>query len=152
MEKQEQLNVVIVDDNPMVLSTLDEMINAEDGLTVIGKADNGEDAIDMIKDTTPDIVLLDMVMIIEPCISTPADMKGRVDVGFAPLHNLHQFRPILYFLEIVVLHRSAGNNKTVITLIFDLVKGCIEGVQVFRRRVAGTIRTGIEKIHIYLDR
>ena len=38
MEKQEQLNVVIVDDNPMVLSTLDEMINAEDGLTVIGKA------------------------------------------------------------------------------------------------------------------
>ena len=40
MEKQEQLNVVIVDDNPMVLSTLDEMINAEDGLTVIGKADN----------------------------------------------------------------------------------------------------------------
>ena len=62
MEKQEQLNVVIVDDNPMVLSTLDEMINAEDGLTVIGKADNGEDAIDMIKDTTPDIVLLDMVM------------------------------------------------------------------------------------------
>ena len=43
MEKQEQLNVVIVDDNPMVLSTLDEMINAEDGLTVIGKADNGED-------------------------------------------------------------------------------------------------------------
>ena len=62
MEKQEQLNVVIVDDNPMVLSTLDEMINAEDGLTVIGKADNGEDAIDMIKDTAPDIVLLDMVM------------------------------------------------------------------------------------------
>ena len=49
MEKQEQLNVVIVDDNPMVLSTLDEMINAEDGLTVIGKADNGEDAIDMIR-------------------------------------------------------------------------------------------------------
>ena len=62
MEKQEQLNVVIVDDNPMVLSTLDEMINAEDGLTVIRKADNGEDAIDMIKDTTPDIVLLDMCL------------------------------------------------------------------------------------------
>lgn len=38
MEKQEQLNVVIVDDNPMVLSTLDEMINAEDGLTVNWKS------------------------------------------------------------------------------------------------------------------
>ena len=41
MEKQEQLIVVIVDDNPMVFSTLAEMINAEDGLTVIGKAATG---------------------------------------------------------------------------------------------------------------
>lgn len=58
----ENLNVAIVDDNPLILNTLDEMINAEDGLSVIGKADNGEDAIDMIVDTTPDIVLLDLIM------------------------------------------------------------------------------------------
>ena len=58
----EKLNVAIVDDNPLILNTLDELINAEDGLSVIGKADNGADAIDMIVDTTPDIVLLDLVM------------------------------------------------------------------------------------------
>ena len=51
----EKLNVAIVDDNPLILNTLDELINAEDGLSVIGKADNGADAINMIVDTTPDI-------------------------------------------------------------------------------------------------
>lgn len=58
----EKLNVAIVDDNPLILNTLDELISSEDGLTVIGKADNGADAINMIIDTTPDIVLLDLVM------------------------------------------------------------------------------------------
>ena len=46
----EKLNVAIVDDNPLILNTLDELINAEDGLSVIGKADNGADAINMIVD------------------------------------------------------------------------------------------------------
>ena len=58
----EKLSVAIVDDNPLILNTLDEMINGEEGLSVIGKADNGEDAVDMIEDTTPDIVLLDLIM------------------------------------------------------------------------------------------
>ena len=58
----ENVNVVIVDDNPMILQTLDEVISSEAGLSVIGRADNGKDAIDMIKDTQPDVVLLDLVM------------------------------------------------------------------------------------------
>ena len=58
----ENVNVVIVDDNTMILNTLDEVISSEAGLSVIGRADNGKDAIDMIKDTQPDVVLLDLVM------------------------------------------------------------------------------------------
>lgn len=58
----ENVNVVIVDDNPMILNTLDEVSSSEAGLSVIGRADNGKDAIDMIKDTQPDVVLLDLVM------------------------------------------------------------------------------------------
>lgn len=58
----ENVNVVIVDDNPMILNTLDEVISSEAGLSVIGRADNGKDAIDMIKDAQPDVVLLDLVM------------------------------------------------------------------------------------------
>ena len=58
----ENVNVVIVDDNPMILNTLDEVISSEAGLSVIGRADNGKDAIDMIKDTQPGVGLLDLEM------------------------------------------------------------------------------------------
>ncbi len=56
------LKVVIVEDNPLMRSMLEEMLGQEDGLRVIGKADNGEDAVRMIEDIRPDIVLLDLVM------------------------------------------------------------------------------------------
>ena len=58
----EKLNVIIVDDNPVYLSALDEMIRSDEGLTVVGTADNGEDAIQMIQREMPDVVLLDLVM------------------------------------------------------------------------------------------
>ena len=73
----EKLSVAIVDDNPLILNTLDEMINGEEGLSVIGKADNGEDAIDMIVDTTPDIVLLDLIMPKMDGISVVEKVKSR---------------------------------------------------------------------------
>lgn len=57
-----ELSVAIVDDNPMILNTLDEILKNEDGLSVIGKAENGEDAINMIVAKTPDVVLLDLIM------------------------------------------------------------------------------------------
>lgn len=36
-----ELSVAIVDDNPIILNTLDEILKNEDGLSVIGKAENG---------------------------------------------------------------------------------------------------------------
>lgn len=56
------LSVAIVDDNPMVVNALDELLKEEDGLDVIGKAENGEEALHMIMDKAPDVVLLDLIM------------------------------------------------------------------------------------------
>ena len=58
----EKLNVMIVDDNPVYLNALDEMVRSDERLMVVGTADNGEDAIQMIQKETPDVVLLDLVM------------------------------------------------------------------------------------------
>lgn len=58
----EKLNLMIVDDNPLVVGTLSELFGSEEGFSVVGTAANGEDAIQMIKENTPDIVLLDLVM------------------------------------------------------------------------------------------
>ena len=58
----EKLNLMIVDDNPLVLGKLRELFRSEERFTVVGTASNGEDAIHMIKENMPDIVLLDLVM------------------------------------------------------------------------------------------
>lgn len=56
------LSIAIAEDNPQMLQVLNNMIEEENGLCVVGKAENGEDAYDMILNTQPDVVLLDVIM------------------------------------------------------------------------------------------
>ena len=54
-----KLNVAIADDNERILTMLDEVLTADDDITVVGTARNGEQAYEMILDKKPDVVLLD---------------------------------------------------------------------------------------------
>lgn len=56
------LNVAIADDNERILELLDEIIRNDSELTVVGKANNGEDMYHIIKNKQPDVVLLDLIM------------------------------------------------------------------------------------------
>ncbi len=38
-----RLNVAIADDNERILNILEEIVNNDEELTLVGKADNGED-------------------------------------------------------------------------------------------------------------
>ena len=57
-----ELKIAIAEDNPLMLELLGSILEEEDGFHVVGKADNGEDAYQMIMDKKPDIVLLDVIM------------------------------------------------------------------------------------------
>ena len=57
-----ELSIAIADDNRQTLNLLGEILEKEDGIRVVGKADNGEDAYNMIVHTNPDIVLMDVIM------------------------------------------------------------------------------------------
>lgn len=56
------LNVAIAEDNPKTLEVLNRMLETEDDIQVVGKAENGEDAYEMILNTKPDVVLMDVIM------------------------------------------------------------------------------------------
>ena len=43
-----QLNIAIADDNPQTLRLLGDILEGEDGFHVVGKAENGEEAYNMI--------------------------------------------------------------------------------------------------------
>lgn len=57
-----ELNIAIADDNKQTLNLLGEILEKEEGVHIVGRADNGEDAYNMIVRTNPDIVLMDVIM------------------------------------------------------------------------------------------
>ena len=58
----EHLRVAIADDNQKILDVLDEIISTDKELDLVGKAKNGEEMCQIIKDRKPDVVLLDLIM------------------------------------------------------------------------------------------
>lgn len=57
-----KLNVAIADDNAVMLEMLGNIITKDDELELVGKAKNGEEAYDLIRETSPDVMLLDIIM------------------------------------------------------------------------------------------
>ena len=57
-----EINIAIADDNPQTLNLLGEILENEEDFRVVGRAENGEDAYNMIVKTKPDVVLLDIIM------------------------------------------------------------------------------------------
>ena len=54
--------ILICDDQKIVCEGLQTIISADPDLEVVGIAHNGADALDMIPDTSPDLVLMDLKM------------------------------------------------------------------------------------------
>ncbi len=54
--------ILIVDDHPLVREGLKSIIKSNDALEVIGEAENAGDAIRMVKELKPDLVLLDLAL------------------------------------------------------------------------------------------
>ena len=58
----EHLKIAIADDNQKILDLLDRVIGMEKDMNLVGKAKNGEEMCQIIKDKQPDVVLLDLIM------------------------------------------------------------------------------------------
>lgn len=57
-----EINVAIADDNERILDLLGEIIGSDKELNLVGRANNGEDVYELIKEKQPDVVLLDLIM------------------------------------------------------------------------------------------
>ena len=79
-----ELSIAIADDNRQTLNLLGEILEKEDGIHVVGKADNGEDAYNMIVRTNPDIVLMDVIMPRLDGISVMEKVKNNTQMKHYP--------------------------------------------------------------------
>ncbi|KGD62967.1 DNA-binding response regulator GacA [Alcanivorax jadensis T9] len=56
------IKVLVVDDHDLVRTGIARMLDEVEGLRVVGEASSGEQAVQMAKDTVPDVVLMDIKM------------------------------------------------------------------------------------------
>src|SRR5579863_3371312 len=56
------IRILIVDDHPVVLAGLTSMLSTQPDFEVVGSASGGEEALDMLRTRTADILLLDLRM------------------------------------------------------------------------------------------
>lgn len=92
------LNIAIAEDNLQTLSLLNNMLMGEEGFNVVGKADNGEDAYNMIVNTRPDVVLLDMIL-------------PRMD-GISVMERVRNNRELKKHPSFIVVTAAGSDNMT----------------------------------------
>lgn len=58
----EKIQVMIVDDHPVVRRGIQSLLSEEEDIQVVGEAVNGKDAIEKAESLKPDVILMDLVM------------------------------------------------------------------------------------------
>lgn len=56
------IRIVIAEDQRMMLGALGSLLNLEDDMEVIGMANNGDDAVQLVKQMKPDVCIMDIEM------------------------------------------------------------------------------------------
>ena len=56
------VKVVIADDNGLFRSALEAILDSEEGIEVVGRATDGEEAATIVAERSPDVVLMDLSM------------------------------------------------------------------------------------------
>ncbi|QKS70973.1 sporulation transcription factor Spo0A [Paenalkalicoccus suaedae] len=79
------VTVCIADDNRELVNLLEDYISQEDDLTVVGKAFNGQECLEVIEDVQPDVLILDIIM---PHLDGLAVLEKMQDMNLAKKPNI----------------------------------------------------------------
>lgn len=117
------IRIVLADDHPVVRIGVRNMLTAQEGLEVVGEADDGDEAITQTLELQPDILLLDVAMPRLPGLEAMrAIMKGSPTVKILLLTSTITTQQIIEALHIgargiVLKDALAGHLKTAIRTV-----------------------------------
>ena len=70
------IRIVIAEDQKMLLGALSALLDLEDDIQVVGKANNGEDAVNLVEQHSPDICIMDIEMPFKSGLEAAEQLKG----------------------------------------------------------------------------
>ncbi len=124
--ENKKIKVLIVDDHSLMRQGLEQILELEDGLSVIGQASNGEQAIEKTIKESPDVILLDINM---PKLTGIEVLRRIKDMGIESkviMLTIHNDREYLY--ETVNMGADGyvlkdADSDTLIKAIKDVYRG-----------------------------
>lgn len=123
---KKQITVLIVDDHSLMRQGLEQILELENDIKVIGQASNGEEAIQKTLEYKPDVVLLDINM---PLVNGIEALRRLRDIGVDSkivMLTIHDDREYLY--ETLNIGADGyvlkdADSETLIKAIRDVYKG-----------------------------
>ncbi|MEC0127363.1 MULTISPECIES: response regulator transcription factor [Paenibacillus] len=70
------IRIVIAEDQRMMLGALSSLLNLEEDMEVVGRASNGQEALALVKEHSPDICLMDIEMPVKSGLEAAEELKG----------------------------------------------------------------------------
>ncbi|MEV5030600.1 response regulator transcription factor [Paenibacillus sp. LPE1-1-1.1] len=71
------IRIVIAEDQRMMLGALASLLDLEEDMKVVGRASNGEDAINLVHQHKPDICIMDIEMPAKTGLDAAEELKGK---------------------------------------------------------------------------
>jgi two-component system, response regulator, stage 0 sporulation protein A len=80
-----KIKVCVVDDNRELVGLLEEFINSQEDMEVVGIAYNGQDCLELLENSNPDVLVLDIIM---PHLDGLAVLGKMRESGKKPMPNV----------------------------------------------------------------
>lgn len=130
--------VLLVDDHAILRDGLKMVLDAQPGISVVGEAENGREALDMVEELHPDVVVMDIAMPQMNGAEATRQIKRRFPQTRVVILTMHENQQ--YLMQIVnagatgaVLKRSAGSE------LVTAVKAAARGESFFSPSMASML-------------
>ena len=104
--------VLVVDDQELLRTAFSSLIDAEDDLTVVGRAGDGRRAVELAADLSPDVVVMDVRMPVMDGIEATRQITGAGDAGAPRVLILTTFDLDEYVFEALLAGASGFALKS----------------------------------------
>jgi NarL family two-component system response regulator LiaR len=143
-EKEDKIQLMIVDDHRVVRSGVKALIETEEGLEVIGEAADGREAVTKASGLEPDLVLMDLVMPeMDGVEATRRITEERNDLEILILTSFSEEERIIQAIKAGAsgyLIKDASPDELV-----SAIKDTYRGESTLDPKVAGTVLRSMQK-------